>query len=142
MQLFKNNLRKTIELIIISVADTASLFLIFEIAVFVRKALPLLFHLPFPDNASLAGVTDVWWIVPVWIFFFYYEGLYSRRFSFWDEIRALWKVTLLSTIGIFTIVSLGKIGDQISRTVIVLMGMIAIVLLPLARLTLKKAREP
>ncbi|MFZ2196835.1 MAG: undecaprenyl-phosphate galactose phosphotransferase WbaP, partial [Thermodesulfovibrionales bacterium] len=76
--------------------------------------------------------------LPVWIFFFYYEGLYTRRFSFWDEIRILLKAIFLSTIGIFTIVSLGKISDQISRTVIVLMGMTAVFLLPVTRMYLKK----
>jgi len=137
-QFYANRIRKSIELIIISVADAASLFLIFEIAVLIRKALPLFFHVPFPDNESLARFAGVWWILPVWIFFFYYEGLYTRRFSFWDEIRVLWKVIILSTIGIFTIASLGKISDQISRTVIILMGMTAVVLLPVTRMNLKK----
>ena len=137
-QFYANRIRKSIELVIISIADAASLFLIFKIAVLIRKALPLFFHVPFPDNTSLAGFAGVWWIFPVWIFFFYYEGLYTRRLSFWDEIRVLWKVTFLSTVGIFTIVSLGKISDQISRTVIILMGMTAVVLLPVTRMNLKK----
>src|SRR4030066_1449360 len=136
--IYANRIRKSFELIIISIADAAFVFLIFKVAVLIRKGLPFFFHVPFPDNALLAGFARVWWILPVWIFFFYYEGLYTRRFSFWDEIRVLLKVIFLSTIGIFTIVSLGKISDQISRTVIVLMGMIAIVLLPLTRMTLKK----
>src|SRR5574340_59698 len=133
-----NQLRKSLELLIISVADAVSIFLVFKIAVFIRESLPRFFQVTFPDNASLAGFTSVWWILPVWIFFFYYEGLYTRRFSFWDEIRILLKVIFLSTIGIFTIVSLGKISEQISRTVIVLMGMTAVVLLPATRMCLKK----
>ena len=137
-QFYTNQIRKSIELILISIADAASVFLIFKVAVLIREGLPLFFHLPFPDNASLAGVASVWWIVPVWIFFFYYEGLYTRMFSYWDEIRILWKVAFLSTIGIFTIASVGKISDEISRTVVILMGIIAIVLLPLIRMTFKK----
>lgn len=137
-QFFINQLRKSIELLIISISDAASVFLVFKIAVLIRESLPLIFNVPFPDNSSLAGFAGVWWILPVWIFFFYYEGLYTRRFSFWDEIRILLKAIFLSTIGIFTIVSLGKISDQISRTVIVLMGMTAVVLLPVTRMCLKK----
>jgi undecaprenyl-phosphate galactose phosphotransferase len=135
---YGNQIQKIIETVFIFLADLVVLFLIFQLAFFIRKALPLFFHLPFPDNASLAGATSFWWVLPVWIFFFCYEGLYTRRFSFWDEIRVLWKVTFLSTVGIFAIVSLGKISDQISRTVVVLMGMIAFMLLPLSRLILKK----
>ena len=137
-QLYINQIRKSVELLILVIADAASVFLFFKIAVLIRESLPLFFHMPFPDNASLAGFNSVWWILPVWIFFFYYEGLYTRRFSFWDEIRILLKAIFLSTIGIFTIVSLGKISDQISRTVIVLMGMTAVVLLPVTRMYLKK----
>lgn len=133
-----NQIRKNFELTVISIADAASVFLIFKVAVLIRQGLPLFFHVPFPDNSSLAGFAGVWWILPVWIFFFYYEGLYTRRFSFWDEIRVLLKVIFLSTIGIFTIASLGKISDQISRTVIVLMGMTAVVLLPVTRMNFKK----
>ena len=135
---YGNQIRKISELIFIFIADIAALFMIFQLAFFLRKRLPLFLYLPFPDEASLATLNSLWWILFVWIFFLYYEGLYTRRFSFWDEIRVLWKVVFLSTIGIFTIVSLGKISDQISRTVIVLMGMTSVVLLPVTRLNLKK----
>ena len=135
---YGNQIRKIAELIFIFLADIAALFMVFQLAFFIRKRLPLFLHLPFPAEESLATLNSLWWILLVWIFFLYYEGLYTRRFSFWDEIRVLWKVIFLSTIGIFTIVSLGKISDQISRTVIVLMGMTAFVLLPVIRLNLKK----
>lgn len=69
-QYYANRILKTIELIIISVTDAASVFLIFKVAVFIRKGLPLFFHVPFPDNASLEDFASVRWILPVWIFFF------------------------------------------------------------------------
>lgn len=134
----KNRIKKTIELLALSFADTGAVLLIFELAVSIRKVLPLIFHSAFPDDAPIAGPLRLWWIFVVWIFFFYYEGLYTRMFSYWDEIRILWRVSFLSTIGIFTIASVGKISDEISRTVIVLMGIIAVVLLPLIRMAVKK----
>ena len=138
-QLYINQIRKSIELIVIFIADIGSVFLIFKLAFFIRKGLPLFFQSAFPKELPLASLTHLWWIFVLWIFFFYYEGLYTRVFSYWDEIRILWKVSFLSTIGIFTIASVGKISDEISRTVIVLMGIIAILLLPLIRMTFKKA---
>lgn len=49
-----NPVRKSIELII-TVTDTGPLFLLFKIAVLIRKGLSLFFLVPFPDNASPAG---------------------------------------------------------------------------------------
>ena len=84
------------------------------------------------------GLFDIWWVLVVWVFFFYYEGLYTKRFSFWDEIRVLWKVSFFSTVGVFTIVSIGKLSDEMSRTVVALMGAISLLYLPLIRMMVKK----
>ncbi|MBI5849125.1 MAG: undecaprenyl-phosphate galactose phosphotransferase WbaP [Nitrospirae bacterium] len=133
-----NKIRKIIELLALLLADTGAVFLMFELAVLIRKVLPLVFQSSFPGDAPIAGPLRLWWIFVVWICFFYYEGLYTRIFSYWDEIRVLWRVAFLSTIGIFTIASAGKISDEISRTVVVLMGIAAVGLLPLIRMTVKK----
>jgi undecaprenyl-phosphate galactose phosphotransferase len=136
--MYIRKLRRFIEGITLFLVDAATVLLIFNAAVFIRVELLSRVYKGFLPELSFRSFTDIWWILPVWIFFFYYEGLYTRRFSFWDEIRVLLKVIFFSTIGIFTIVSLGKISDQISRTVIILMGMTAVVLLPVTRMNLKK----
>jgi len=82
--------------------------------------------------------TFFWWIYYIWLFFFAYEGLYTKRFSFWDEVKMLWKVSFFSTLGIFTVLYLGKIGEQVSRTVIVLMGVMSLPLLPFIRINAKR----
>lgn len=135
----KNRIKKIIELLALFFADICALVLIFELAVLIRKALPLFLHISFPDAAPIAGPLGLWWVFVVWISFFYYEGLYTQMFSYWDEIRILWRVSFLSTIGVFTISSVGKISDEISRIVIVLMGIMAVMLLPLIRMTIKKS---
>jgi undecaprenyl-phosphate galactose phosphotransferase len=48
------------------------------------------------------------------------------------------KVSFFSSIGIFTIVSLGKLSGEISRTVIILMGVLSLFLLPVIRINVKK----
>ncbi len=119
--------------------DIAAILVIFGLAVLIRlKALPL-FYAGFPPSLSFRGFADIWWVFAVWIFLFYYEGLYTKRFSFWDEIRALWKVSFFSTVGVFTVVSVGKLGDVMSRTIVVVMGIISVLLLPLIRTITKKA---
>ncbi len=100
-----------------------------------KNILPYFFHFPpFPP----INFTFFWWVFPVWLFFFVYEGLYSKRFSFWDEVKTLWKAVFFSTLGVFTILYLGKSGEKVSRTVLVLMGFISFPLLPIIRINVKR----
>lgn len=117
----------------------AAIFIVFRLAVLVRMRLLPLFYAGFPSSLSFRGLADIWWVFAVWIFLFYYEGLYTKRLSFWDEIRALWKVSFFSTVGVFTVLSVGKLGDVMSRTIVVVMGIISLLLLPLIRIIAKKA---
>lgn len=110
----------------------------FYCAVFVRTSILPFFYAGFPEGMPFRGFFDIWWVFVVWVFFLYYEGLYTKRFSFWDEIRVLWKVSFFSTIGVFTIVSIGKLSDEMSRTVVALMGAISLLYLPLIRMVAKK----
>ncbi len=127
------------ELAVIFLADIVSVYAVFRLSVFLRESVLPLFYRHFPAVVPEWGIGDLWWIFVVWVFFFYYEGLYTKRLSFWDEVGALWKVAFFSTVSVFTILSVGKLGDQMSRTVIVLMGQFALVLFPLFRLPLKKS---
>jgi Undecaprenyl-phosphate galactose phosphotransferase WbaP len=96
------------------------------------------FYSGFPAAPPFRSFGHIWWVFLVWIFFFYYEGLYTMRLSFWDEIRTLWRVSFFSTVGVFTILSVGKLGGEMSRTVVVLMGLVSVPLLPSIRMMLKK----
>ncbi|GAB4487430.1 MAG: undecaprenyl-phosphate galactose phosphotransferase WbaP [Thermodesulfovibrionales bacterium] len=118
--------------------DFLSLLAVYNTAYFLRtRVLPLLVSgLPAEPPALLRDGS--WWLLMVWFFFFWYEGLYSRKFSFWDEVNALWKVSALSTAGIFVIVSLGKLGADVSRIVVVLMGCLALLVMPFFRIAGKR----
>lgn len=136
--MFYSRFKIQAEALIIFLMDMASVLVVFNLSVILRtKVLPL-FHAGFHQELAFRSFVNVWWIFFVWLFFFYYEGLYTKRFSFWDEIRALLKVSFFSTTGIFTIVSIGKLSDEISRTVIILMGFLSVSLLPLIRISFKK----
>ncbi|MEN8264835.1 MAG: undecaprenyl-phosphate galactose phosphotransferase WbaP [Nitrospirota bacterium] len=128
--------RKKIGTILLFIVDIITIFAIIEGSMFLRKSiLPLFFR--FPEFPSVS-VIFFWWVFPVWLFFFIYEGAYTKRFSFWDEVQVLWKVAFFSTLGIFTILYLGKFGEQVSRTVLVVMGIISFPVLPVVRINIKK----
>ena len=70
---------------------------------------------------SVMHFLSMWWIPAVFLFFIFYEGLYDSNLPFWDEARVLVKSVSLATITLLAIVTLGKMGDIVSR--IVLLGL-------------------
>jgi Undecaprenyl-phosphate galactose phosphotransferase WbaP len=132
-----NRLKTVAEILITFAIDIFSLLAIFQLSVIMRTEMLPRILAGFPEELPFRSFIKIWWIFLVWIFFFCYEGLYTKRFSFWDEIKALWKIAIFSTAGIFIIVSIGKLSGEISRTIIILMGLFSILLLPPIRIALK-----
>jgi Undecaprenyl-phosphate galactose phosphotransferase WbaP len=133
-----NKMRAWAETLLLLCCDIASLYLAFLLSIVVRTAVLPTFYKGFPAAFPFAHYGYIGWIFLVWIFFLSYEGLYTKMFSFWDEIKVLWLAAFFSTAGIFTIVSVGKLSDSVSRTVILLMGALSVIALPLTRMLLKK----
>ncbi len=77
------------------------------------------------------------WMPLVILVVFAYEGLYTRREPFWEETRTVVRALFLSFLGIFSIVSLGKLSEEISRAVIVGAGVFALPLIPFVRVRWK-----
>lgn len=133
-----NKNKKSLETAIQILIDTLTVFLVLGTAFFLRRVvLPEIYPYPF-NEATADHFRNSLWIILVWIFFFYYEGLYTKRFSFWDEVKALWRVAFLSTVGSFVVVSLGKLSDLVPRTLIILAGILALPLSPLIRINMQR----
>ncbi len=106
--------------------DIVLIYVSFKLARLVRLSiLPEIFD-AFPKTMPFNRLLEIWWILPVWIFFFLYEDIYSNKHSVWDEAKAIFKVTIFSTAGIFIIVSVGQLSQDVSRTFIVLMGLFSL----------------
>ncbi len=129
-------LKKNFGIVLLYIIDLIAIFIILNSAILIRtNILPYFGDFPVYPHESY---TFFWWVFPVWLFFLAYEGLYSKRLSFWDEVKLLWKVSFFSTLGVFAILVLGKFAEQVSRTVIILMGIIALPVLPILRINMKK----
>jgi Undecaprenyl-phosphate galactose phosphotransferase WbaP len=128
-------LRQRMGTIILFSGDIVILFLITALAIIVRDVIPRVIPL-FPPFTRDIGYA--WWFFPVWLTILAYEGAYSRRFTLWDEVKLLWKAAVLATMAILTIVFLGQIGLSVSRTVVVLIGVLSLVIFPVLRLLLKR----
>jgi Undecaprenyl-phosphate galactose phosphotransferase WbaP len=127
--------RRRLGIIILFLSDIVILFFIALLAVFIRTFLPSIIS-GFP--ALSININYSWWFFPVWISILMYEGAYTRKFTFWDEVRMLWKVTLFSTLAILAIFFLGKMGNIVSRAVIILIGLLSLIIFPLLRTAVKQ----
>ena len=129
-------IKRNLGITLLFVVDLFTVLFVLQSALFIRKNI-LPHFLQFPEFPEI-DFTFFWWIFPVWLFFILYEGLYTKRFSFWDEVKMLWKVAFFSTLATFSILYLGKTGERVSRTVLVVMGIISIPILPIIRTNAKK----
>src|SRR4030043_420949 len=129
-------MKKGLNFIVLLIVDLLALAISLELSILMRRQILPPF-IGFPDFMG-EGILTYWWVFPIWISFFAYEGLLSRRLSFWDEIKHLWRAIFFSTIAIFSILFLGKMGERFSRTVVVLMGVVALFIIPAIRINAKR----
>ncbi|MHB8423018.1 MAG: undecaprenyl-phosphate galactose phosphotransferase WbaP [Leptospirales bacterium] len=88
---------------------------------------------PFPFHQTLQDLISRFWIPIVVIGVFAYEGLYNRREPFWEETQNIIKAIFLAYLMIFSIVSLGKLSAEVSRSIVVGTGLLSLVLVPFFR---------
>lgn len=75
----------------------------------------------------------LWWIPSVFIFFIFYEALYDSNLPFWDETKVMVKSISLASITLLAIVTLGKMGDIVSRLVLLGMWISSLFVFPVFR---------
>ena len=127
--------RQRLGTILLFLSDIVIIVTSFLLAVFIRKILPsIISAVPIFSGRS----ENYYWFFLIWFATMTYEGGYTKRFTFWDEVKLLWKVTFFSTLAILTIVSLGQLSYDVSRSVILLMGFLSLGIFPVLRIAVKR----
>ena len=75
----------------------------------------------------------LWWLPVTYAFFLAYEGLYTKRQTFWEETKNIVKAVTMGGIVSFAVVSLGKMSDIVSRIILTLLWMYSIFIFPAFR---------
>jgi len=126
--------KKSISFISLVACDFFAILLCFFLAYLVRKNIlpsiysplqlrPVFFHIYLRKS----------FIFGVWAGVFLYEKLYTKRFSFWDEARILFKSNTISFGLIMILVFITQEYLQFSRPIIFLSWLFSIVFFPLFR---------
>jgi len=129
-------MKKGLDFIVILIVDLLTLAICLELSILTRREL-LSSFIVFPEFTG-KNIAAFWWVFPIWISFLAYEGLLTKRFSFWDEVKQIWKAIFFSTITVFSLLFLAKMGENYSRTLIVLMGITSFFVFPAIRINAKK----
>lgn len=94
------------------------------------------------DQAPLSLRSQIDSIFPmgalIIVIIFSFNKLYTRRLTFWQEVRGLFKSVALSFILIMTVVFLSRRYTDFSRVVVLLAGLLSFALFPVFRLLIKK----
>jgi undecaprenyl-phosphate galactose phosphotransferase len=77
------------------------------------------------------------YVASVWIIIFAYEKLYTKRYTFWDEIKVLLKSSSISFSFILIAIFITKSHQQFSRPIVLLAWLMSLVLFPIFRYFIK-----
>ena len=84
------------------------------------------------------GLNTYYWIFLIWLFVSIYKGGYTIRFTFWDEVKFIWKSVFLVSLVIFFILFIGKQGANFSRGIMLTMLSVSFLILPVVRPVIKQ----
>lgn len=125
---------RLIQVALMILIDLAAFYTSLVVAIAVRiHVVPLLSQ----DQVLVAQLywdhLDIWWIPLTFILSMTYEALYQKRTPFWQETWQLIKAASVAMLIVLAFVSLGKLGPQVSRIVLVSLWLAMIITLPLFR---------
>lgn len=132
--------RRISQVVALLVSDLLAYYVALLAAIWLRiNVYPIVFPVPLPKwPFGYASFLDIWWLPASFIFALAYEGMYARRVPFWEEARILIKGVSLATLVGLSIVSLGKLSEEVSRLVLVSLWVISLWTFPLLRWASKK----
>lgn len=132
------NIRHITYLLILLTIDLIGFYLSLGLAFGTRLLLSGLFQSLPTFITSIEFFLLQLWIPFVLILTFAYEGLYSRRGSFWIETKSIVKSVMLTSIIVLSIITLTKMTDEVSRLFVVLLFFYCLFVIPICRLNLKR----
>jgi len=95
-----------------------ALFLAFELRRLFSGEILGIFFQP-EESVIFSQFATLYWIPVILVIFYLYEGLYENKRPFWLDLKAMIKVSVLSTVTLFAFMGFVKLPVTFSRFVIV-----------------------
>lgn len=130
--------KTTLLLLSLVIIDLFAFLIAFAAAVYSKLIINFVFpHIP-KFHFTIGFLQKLWWMPLMFVFIIFYEKLYRKRQPFWEESKDILKVVLLFIILSYAIISIAKMGDEVSRLVVGILGIYLLFILPLIRFWGKK----
>lgn len=133
-------LKNSISFLLLIIFDLFILFLSNKIGFYLRKILPdtITIKLLDPTIQEYSGLFSPIWLPFIFFGVFLYEGLYTRRLPYWEEMLRLLKSSIISFILVLATISIGRLEVTISRLLIIFTVTIFSVLIVFTRFFAKR----
>lgn len=130
-------LRKALVILGLVIFDLFSMVVVIAASIEIRLQILPLIYPHFPDRLPAHLADYSWAFLGLCLLCLYYEGLYTRRLPFWEEARKVIRAITLTFILAFAMVSVMKLGGEVSRTVLLMGYVLALAVVPLGRFLAK-----
>jgi undecaprenyl-phosphate galactose phosphotransferase len=131
-------MKKILKIFLLLLFDLSAYYLSLYLAFLTRKFLSVSILKDIDYNYTFSYLLSFWWIPIIFLFFLWYEKLYTKNYPFWDEIKQIIQAISFSIIFIFFILSLSKQAHLISRLTIIFLYFYSLIFFPLFRHLCKK----
>ncbi|MGC8677858.1 MAG: undecaprenyl-phosphate galactose phosphotransferase WbaP [Hydrogenobaculum sp.] len=131
-------MKRFLRIFFLILIDVTAFYTALFLAYITRKILGNLFIKNVIFSFSFEYFLSFWWMPMVFIFFLWYQKLYTRRYTFWYEVEEIMKAVFLSGVFIFAVLSLSKISLEMSRLTLILLCFYAIFTVSVLRYVGKK----
>ncbi|MBS4016233.1 MAG: sugar transferase [Candidatus Latescibacteria bacterium] len=131
------NYKKLLSFVVLLLLDVLTIIVSYLAAYFLRTHILSLFFKEVSAALPFQIFISRFYLVIPFILIFGYEGLYHRRFDFWQETRLLWKSNFIATAMIMIILFVTQ-SFIVSRAIVIIAFVLNLILLPIQRNVIKK----
>ncbi len=130
-------IQKIFTIFLLILADAFVVFICYFLAHFLRDQIfPIFIRFPAPLLPFGVFITR-YYLIFAYIIAFAYEGLYTQRFTSWEETKRLWRGAFVATAITIIAIYVSR-SYMVSRVVVVLAFISGLILLPLVRILFKR----
>ncbi|MDE7316055.1 MAG: hypothetical protein K2N11_10230, partial [Mucispirillum sp.] len=134
----KVHIKNIVYILILLAGDMTAYFISLVLAYYTRiyvdnfmNAVPFAFSIEYLE-------VSLWWIPVIFIIMLAYRNLYTLKKTFWLESKQLLLSCLMTFLVVFSIVSLGKLSNYVSRLFLIFLFGYLVIFVILFRYILKK----
>ncbi|MGB9590202.1 MAG: hypothetical protein ACPL68_04880, partial [Candidatus Hydrothermia bacterium] len=124
--------------ILLFLGDMSAVILSYMLAFTLRKFIMSQVLDFLPPTLAFYLFVERFYLLLFWAMVFVYEGLYTKRYPFWQEILRLWRAGLVATGLVMAVMFVTGEPFYLSRIVMVMALPVSFLLLPIARAILRK----